>query len=145
MADAVRDQIVVAADPDTILDVIADFPSYPDWQSDIKAVEVLDTDEHGWATRVRFTVDAKLFTTTLVLAYTYEDTAMRWHLVEGDQIRRNDGAYELEDLGDGTTRVTYSLEIEPAVPVPGMMRRKAAKRIVDSALSAMKQRVESLA
>jgi hypothetical protein len=77
-----------------------------------------------------------------VLDYTYTDTSMEWVLVEGDGVRRNDGRYDLRDLGDGTTEVTYALEVEPAVPVPGLIRRKAAKRIIDGALAGMKRRVE---
>lgn len=142
MSDAVSDSIIVHADPDTIMEVIADFPSYPDWQEEIKEVEVLDTDEDGWATQVRYRVDAKLFSTTYVLAYAYTDTAMRWTLVEGDQVRKIDGAYTLEDQGDGTTRVTYDLEVEPAISLPGMLKRKAAQRIIDGALKGMKRRVE---
>jgi ribosome-associated toxin RatA of RatAB toxin-antitoxin module len=140
--DRVSDSIVVAAGPDAIMDVIADFDAYPEWQPEFKEVEVLETDDDGWGTKVRYVVDAKVMQAGLVLAYTYEDHAMRWTLVEGDGVKRNDGAYVLEDQGDGTTKVTYEAEIEPSIPMPGMLRRKAAKRIVEGALRGMKQRVE---
>lgn len=142
MADAVSDRIVVRADPDRVLEVISDFESYPAWQDEIREVEVLETDEDGWGTRVRLVVDARLFRTTMVLAYSYTATSMRWELVEGDQVRRNDGRYDLTDLGDGTTAVEYRLEIEPTVPVPVPLRRRAARRIVEGALAGMKRRVE---
>jgi ribosome-associated toxin RatA of RatAB toxin-antitoxin module len=144
VTDAVRERIVVRADPDTILDVVADFEAYPQWQPEVKDVEILETDDDGWGTRVRFVIDARLFTTSLVLAYTYSEAAMRWHLVEGDPVKRNDGEYVLRDLGDGTTEVTYALEIDPGVPVPGIVRRQAAKRIVDSGLHGLKRRVEAV-
>lgn len=140
--DSVRESIVVRAEPDAVMDVIADFEAYPEWQEEIREVEVLETDEDGWGTKVRFVVDAKVFTTDLVLAYTYGPDQMRWELVEGSQVRRDDGAYLLEDLGDGTTRVTYELAVEPAIPLPGMLRRRAAQRIVDGALRDMRRRVE---
>ncbi|MDP9405190.1 MAG: SRPBCC family protein [Actinomycetota bacterium] len=145
MTDAVRDRIVVAADPDTIMDVIGDFEAYPEWQPEVRGVEVLETDDDGWGTRVRFTVDAKVALATYVLDYTYRDTEMRWTLVEGDKLRRNDGAYTLHDRGDGTTEVHYELELEPTVSVPGLIRRQVAKRIADTALKGMKRRVESRA
>lgn len=140
--DSVRDSIVVDADADAVMDVIADFEAYPEWQDEIKDVEVLETDEDGWGTKVRFRVDAKIFSTDLVLSYTYTSDEMRWVLIEGDQVKRNDGVYHLEPLGDGRTRVTYELVVEPAIPMPGMLRRKAAKRIVDGALRGMRHRVE---
>jgi ribosome-associated toxin RatA of RatAB toxin-antitoxin module len=145
MADTVTERVVVRADPDTVFDVIGDVASYPQWQDEIKSVEVLESDEDGWPSRVRFVLDAKIFTATFVLEYAYTDSAISWTLVEGDQLRRNDGSYELADQGDGSTLLTYSLVIEPSVPVPGMLRRRAAKRIVDGALNNVKARAESRA
>jgi ribosome-associated toxin RatA of RatAB toxin-antitoxin module len=145
MSDAVRESIVVGADADTIMDVIADFESYPEWQGEMKEAEILESDADGWGTKVRYKVDAKVFSAEYVLAYTYADNELRWELVEGDQLRKNEGIYLLEEQGDGTTRVTYSLEVETSIPMPGMLRRKAAKKIVDGALKDMKRRVESKA
>lgn len=141
MADAVSDRIVVAAELDRVLAVVADVEAYPQWQDEIREVEVLESDDDGWPVRVRMVVDARVFHTTLVLAYRYTATSMAWELEEGDQVRRNDGRYELEDLGDGTTAVTYQLEIELAVPVPTPLRRRAARRIVEGALSGLQRRV----
>lgn len=151
MSNAVSDSVTVQADPDAVFDVIADFEAYPEWQDEIKSVEVLETDDDGWGTRVRFTVDAKIITTTYVLAYTYEEPdgdggrvyVMSWTLEEGDQVRKIDGAYRLEERDDGSTLVTYDLEVEPTISLPGIMKRKAARRIVDSALHGMKRRAES--
>lgn len=142
MDEAVSDSITVQASPDAVMDVIADFEAYPEWQPEIKAVEVLETDDDGWGTAVRFTVDAKIFSMTYVLGYTYTDDAMHWTLLEGDQVRKIDGSYHLADKGDGTTEVTYDLEVVPAISLPKMVRRKAAQRIVDGALAGMKARVE---
>jgi uncharacterized membrane protein len=145
VAESVRDSIVVNADPDTIMDFIADFERYPSWQEDIRDVEVLEHDENGWGTRVRFDVTSGPLAARLVLAYTYDDNAMRWELVESDKIRVNTGAYLLEDLGDGTTKVTYELEAEPKIPVPRMVRRQIARKLIDAALSGVKRTVEASA
>lgn len=144
MSEAVSESITVQAGADAVMDVIADFETYPEWQDEIKAVEVLETDDDGWGVRVHYTVDAKIFSMTYVLAYTYTDDAMHWTLVEGDQVRKIDGTYHLQERDDGSTLVTYDLEVELAIPLPKMLRRKAAERIADSALKGMKQRVESL-
>ena len=145
MTDVVNDSIVVNADPDSVMDVIADFDSYTQWQDEIKEVEILETDEDGWGTKVRFRVDAMIAQVNYVLAYTYEDNAMRWTMVEGDKVKRNDGSYELTDQGDGTTLVSYNLEVEPGIKVPSMVRKQAEKRIANAALKALKRRVESSA
>ena len=143
MADVVEDSIVIKADPDTIMDVIVDLEAYPQWQAEIKEVEVLETDDDGWATQARFRVDAMVAEVTYVLAYTYDDNVVRWTMVEGEKIKRNDGSYELTDAGDGTTSVRYHLQLEPGFKVPSMLRRQGEKRIVKTALHGLKQRVES--
>lgn len=143
MADSVADSIVVEAGADAVWDVIADFDRYPEWNDEITTAEVLATDEQGWGTRVRFEVDAGVIGATVTLEYAYADDAMSWWLVEGDKVRKNDGTYRLEERDDGTTLVTYELEIEPAVPLPGLVKRQAARRIVTRALSSMKEQAEA--
>lgn len=142
MADTVSDSVVVQAGAGAVWDVIADFDRYPEWNDEVREVEVLETDEQGWGTSVRFKIDAGVFNATLVLAYTYTDDRMSWWLTEGDKVKKNDGAYTLEARPDGATQVTYELEVEPAIKVPGVLKRQAAKRIVSQALKAMKERAE---
>lgn len=141
----VSDSIVVDAGPEVIWDVIAGFESYPEWQDGVKEAEVLETGDDGWATKVRLVVDAQRFRAVMVLGYTYTDDAMSWELLEGEGVKSNTGTYRLEPLDEGGTRVTYDLEVTPSIPVPGMLKRMAAQRIVDTALRGMKQRAESLA
>lgn len=143
MADAVSESTVVQASPDDVWSVIADFEHYPEWNDEIDEVEVLETDAAGRGTKVRFRIDAGVITAQVVLEYAYEDNAMSWWLVEGDKVRKNDGSYTLHPRDDGSTEVVYELEVEPAIKLPGMLRRQAAKRIVTRALKSMRERVEA--
>ncbi len=45
--------------------------------------------------------------------------------------------------GDGSTEVTYNLEVELRVPLPGFIKRRAQSRIMHTALEELKARVES--
>jgi len=47
------------------------------------------------------------------------------------------------DARGGTTTVTYSLAVDLNIPMIGMLRRKAEKVIIDTALKGLKRRVES--
>ena len=69
---------------------------------------------------------------------------MQWNLVEGRMLKAMEGAYELRPSGEGT-EVTYRLAVEVSIPMIGMLRRKAEKVIIDTALKGLKKRVESLA
>ena len=143
MSEAVHDSIRVQAAPAAVMDVITDIEAYPEWQDEIKQAQVLAADDQGRPLRARFTIDAKVFHTTYTLEYRYEADTMAWDLEEGDQLDTLTGAYRLRDVGDGTTDVAYELTVAPKIRLPGLIRRQAAKRIVDGALKGMKRRVES--
>jgi hypothetical protein len=71
---------------------------------------------------------------------------IEWHLVAPSKTQKSQqGSYDLVDDGDGTTTVTYTLEVELSIGMLGMFRRKAEKLIMDTALKQLKRRVESLA
>jgi len=52
-----------------------------------------------------------------------------------------DGRYRLREAEDGT-EVTYTLAVEVRMPMLGMLRRKAEKVIIETALHELKRRVE---
>ena len=141
--DRVRESIVIKADVDAIYEVIGDFESYPEWQEEFRTAEILETNEDGWGTKVHYTLSAMGISAHLTLEYTYEDTKMSWQLVESDKLQRLDGAYTMDDLGDGTTEMTYELEVESTIPLPSMVRKQLAKKIVRQGLDGVKARVES--
>jgi hypothetical protein len=72
------------------------------------------------------------------------DRKVSWTLTKGDMLTAMDGAYELTDNGDGSTTVDYRLAVDIKIPMIGMIKRKAEKVIVDTALKGLKKRVESL-
>ena len=53
-------------------------------------------------------------------------------MVDGDIQRSIDGAYTLESVDDSRTRVTYDLAIELVVPLPGFVKRRAERRILNA-------------
>jgi len=135
----------VFATPAEVMDVVADFDAYPDWVGNLEEVDVLARDRRGRGTRVAFRLRTPVGDQAYTLAYRYQhrDAGLSWTYVEGtlDDLA---GAYILEPTGDGTTRVTYRLEVELGVPLPGLVKRQAARQIVRSALNDLKRRVESM-
>ncbi|WP_327045017.1 SRPBCC family protein [Microbispora sp. NBC_01189] len=143
MADRTSSSITIGAGRSTIMAVIADFPAYPQWAGQVKAAEVLETDEDGRATRVRFVLDAGVISDEYVLGYDWDDDAgVSWRIVDaGRMVSGLTGSYRLTGNGAGT-EVTYDLAVDLKVPMIGMIRRKAEKVIVDTALKGLKRRVE---
>ena len=145
MADATSSSIVIDAPADRVMAVIADFAAYPQWAEQVKSVEVLAGDPAGRAERVRFTMDAGPIKDSYTLDYGWaaDGRSVSWTLVKGQMQRAQDGSYVLAGNGSRTT-VTYSLSVDLTIPMIGLLRRKAEKVIIDTALKGLKRRVESL-
>jgi len=144
MAEQTTSSIIVDATPAQVMAVIADFPAYPEWAQGMKQAEVVKEGADGRAEQVHFELEAAPIKDSYTLAYDWQgDSAVKWHLVEGRMLKAMEGAYELRPSGDGT-EVTYRLAVEVSIPMIGMLRRKAEKVIIDTALKGLKKRVEAL-
>jgi ribosome-associated toxin RatA of RatAB toxin-antitoxin module len=145
MAEHAEGATEVSATPGQVMAVVADFETYPDWVASMDEVEVLARDRRGRGTRVAFRLRTPLGEQAYTLAYRYQprDTGVSWTYVEGT-LEDLAGSYTLEPTGDGATRVTYRLEVAIGKPLPGLVKRQAARQIVRSALADLKRRVESM-
>jgi hypothetical protein len=144
MSDEARESMHVDAGPQQCYAVAIDFDRYPDWATDVKDVEVLDRDEEGRGTRVRYEISALGKTLGYVLAYDYADApaGFSWELEKADYLHRLDGSYRF-DAEEGGTRVGYVLTVDVTFPLPGFMKRAAAGMIVDNAMKQLKGYIEA--
>jgi ribosome-associated toxin RatA of RatAB toxin-antitoxin module len=143
MADQSTQSITVNAAPDAVMAVIADFAAYPQWAGSVKSAVVLDAGADGRAEHVAFKIDAGAIRDEYELAYTWDgDRQVSWTLVKGQMQKAQRGSYALVARG-GATEVTYSLTVDLSIPMLGMLKRKAEKVIMDTALKELKKRVES--
>ena len=144
MADKTAQTIYIDSDPGTVMDVIADIDSYPEWVKEYKETEVLDADDEGYPRKARLVLDAAVLKDTMVLAYTWpaDRASVRWSLVSSSLLRALDGAYLLSPKGSGTD-VTYELSVDLVIPMIGLLKRKAERRLTDTALKDLKKRVEA--
>ena len=143
MAEQTTSSIVVDAPPAAVMAVIADFPAYPEWAQGMKSAEVLETAADGRGNRVHFELEASPIKDSYTLAYVWQgDDSVTWTLVEGKMLKAMEGAYVLRERGGGT-EVTYRLAVDLSIPMIGMLKRKAEKVIIDTALKGLKKRVES--
>lgn len=145
MAEQTTSSIVVDAPASAVMAVIADFEAYPQWAQGMKSAAVLETGDDGRGTKVHFELEASPIKDAYTLAYVWKgDESVTWDLVEGKMLKAMEGAYVLRDHGS-STEVTYRLAVDLSIPMIGMLRRKAEKVIIDTALKGLKKRVESQA
>ena len=143
MADQTTSSITVTATPSEVMDVIADFEAYPQWTGAVKEAKVVRTAPDGRAEEVRFVLDAGAIKDTYTLEYDWDgDRGVSWTLVEAEILKAMAGSYRLQGNRDGTTQVTYQLAVDVKIPMLGMIKRKAEKVIIDTALKELKKRVE---
>jgi uncharacterized membrane protein len=144
MADQSTQSITIAAPAAAVMAVIADFAQYPVWATSVKSAEVLESFPDGRAKRVDFAIDAGMAKDEYELEYVWTgDQRVDWTLLRGQMQRSQQGSYVLNEAG-GSTDVTYSLTVEIAIPMLGLLKRKLEKMVMDTALKELKKRVESL-
>lgn len=130
--------MLVRARPQDVFAVVTDFAAYPQYFPEIKAVTV----QHASVREAQVTFNAQIIRK---IRYTLQfelepPQCLRWHLVSGEQITRNTGAWEIARQGR-RTQVTYRIDLGLGPLVPQMM----INLLVGSVLPQMMERVQAAA
>lgn len=143
MTQRATESIRVSAPPEAVYRVVTDFEHYDQWVSDLKRVEVLESDAQGRPLEVEFRAAAFGRSTTYSLRYDYDraPNILAWHQTDGDLTAILNGEYRFESENGGTL-LTYDLEVELLVPIPSFVKSRAAHRIQTQALQELKTRAE---
>ncbi len=134
MAETATESITIAAPPDEVWRIATDLERYPDWAHDVKDVVITERDAEGRPAQVEFRTSALGRSTHYTLRYDYGQAPrqLAWTMVKGDIQRSIDGAYTFRATDDGGTHVQYDLAIELVVPLPGFVKRRAERRILNA-------------
>jgi ribosome-associated toxin RatA of RatAB toxin-antitoxin module len=144
MAEQASERIRIEAPPERCLAVVLDYEQYPAWAKDLKQVTILERDDEGRGREVEFRAAGlgQSFRYTLAYDNSALPDTLSWTLLDSDKLRRLDGTYRFE-AEEGSTRVHYELTVEIAIPLPGLIKRRAAGMIMGTALKELKKAVES--
>jgi uncharacterized protein YndB with AHSA1/START domain len=132
---------------DEVWAAVEDVLTAPDWQGGLVAMSALERDAAGRPTLVETENDVKVRHVKTQVRFRYEPpTRLSWTQEKGD-LKSVEGSWTLEDLGEGRTRATYTLDSDPG-RVLGMLIRgpiEAAIRamLVNARPGELKGRVES--
>lgn len=141
MAITESTEIIIEASPEEILDVINDIESLPEWSDPHKSVEVLERDEQGRPLKSKSILKLVGIADEQVLTYTYTENSVRWNLVSSKAQKSQEAGYAVFPEGEDKTRVTFDVTIEPAVPMPGFVLKKATKFSMNMATEGLRKRV----
>ncbi len=126
--------------------VVEDTETAPEWQHGMDRMEVLERDAQGRPEVVQTETDASVRTVKSKVRFSYDGpTRLSWEQIKGD-LKHVVGSWDLEDLGDGRTRVTYTLDGDPGrmlgMLVRGPVEGQIRKVLVDARPGELKARVE---
>jgi uncharacterized membrane protein len=143
VAEEAHERIHVDASPERCFELATDYEQYPTWAKDVKSATVLERDDEDRGKKVEYRAAALGRSVRYVLEYDYSEApaAFSWKFVEGDMLRRLDGRYGFEADADGT-RVSYDLAVDVSIPMPGLIKRRAAGLIMGNALKELRKAVE---
>jgi hypothetical protein len=133
-------EIDIEASPEEILDVIGDLESLTEWSEPHQSVDVLEKDEDGRPLKVKMKVKAAGITDEQVVAYTWGDNVVSWTLISSGQQRSQDASYTLTPDGD-KTKVAFKISVDPVVPLPGFVLKRAVKGTIDNGTKGLRDRV----
>jgi carbon monoxide dehydrogenase subunit G len=130
-----------------VWEVVEDVEDAPNWQGGLKGLHALERDDEGRAIVVEADNDAKVLSVKSTVRFQYDGpTRLSWSQEKG-QLKSVDGRWELEDLGDGRTRATYALDVDPGRRLGMIVRGPLVDVLRDMLAGArageLKQRVEN--
>jgi ribosome-associated toxin RatA of RatAB toxin-antitoxin module len=143
MAVSESREVVIEATPEEIMDVIADVESAPDWSSQHQGAEILDTDENGRPGKVKLRVKTMGISDEMVVQYVWTANTAGWTLVSSSQLKAQEAKYTLTPDGD-KTKVKFELTVDPSVPIPGFVLKRAMKGGIESATDGLRKQVLKL-
>ncbi|MBM4479996.1 cyclase [Rhodococcus hoagii] len=133
MAVSGAQEFQVEAAPADVMAAIAAVDRLPEWSSAHKKVIVESTHAGRAALPRPVTVSIMGINDEHVVDYSWDgDTGMSWTLVESTQQNSQDGSYTLTPKGDGTL-VKFALTVDPKIPLPGFLLKKAQKIALETA------------
>ena len=98
----VERSIVIDCKPEQVLSVVCDYAKYPEFLSDVRKATVLKTEGNVQEVTHEIEVVKRIKYT---LRHVVDGTNMRWTLIKGDIMKRNDGGWELKPVEGGKTIV----------------------------------------
>jgi uncharacterized membrane protein len=135
--------VEVRAPFDQVLATVRDVAGQPEWIPEILEAEVLERKPHSdLPATARFKASAAVGTDEYVLSYKHTDTTMSWRMLEGRLQTGQEGRYVLRRHGPSRTEVTYTLTIHHNLPLPGFLRHRVIRGLVDSTLTGLQKRFE---
>ena len=134
--------MTINAPLDEVLAVVRNIPGQVEWFPGCVSAQVLSTDADGLPSRARQVNDVKVAKDEFEVDYAHTDSGMSWKLVAPSKAQKDaSGSWSLSAKGSGT-EATLTLSIDPALPLPGFLMKKALGDTLKGATKGLKKHCE---
>jgi ribosome-associated toxin RatA of RatAB toxin-antitoxin module len=135
----------VAATPEAIMSIVADFESYPQWNKEIKGCWVLARYNDGRPSQLRVDVEIQGMAGTYICAV-YYPTPLQIYTVlqQGDLFEKQQQTFSVVPLG-ASSLLTVDLEVETKMAIPKTLIKKITNDALEYLADNLKVRAEQLA
>lgn len=135
----VRSEIIVDCSKEQFLNTVWNFNEYPKFLKEVKSIDVKPISENEC--EVTYEIDLiKKVRYTLRMKRT--ENRIEWSFVKGDMMKDNYGFWEVEEMQDGKTKVTYQVDIKFGLLVPNSIVDMLTKVNLPQMLNAFKLQAE---
>ena len=120
--------VEVNADAESILAIVADFETYPEWNDEVKAVYILARYDDGRPSQLRLDTVIQGQAGTFIQAVYYPGAnQIQTVLQQGDLFNKQDQLFSVVAMGPSSL-LTVDLDVETSLPVPGPDGQEAHQR-----------------
>jgi len=120
--------------------IVSDYESYPAFLQDVKGCKVVKTEGNKKLVEYKVSV-VKSFTYQLWMTES-EPASVVWHFAGGDLFKTSDGSWKLEELPEGKTKATYSVDATFGMFVPGPITKALVSVNLPGMMAAYHKRVK---
>jgi hypothetical protein len=138
--------VEIDASIEDVWEVVQDVLTAPEWQGGLDKMTALERDAEARPTLVETENDIKVRRVKARVRFRYAGpTTLAWTQEQGD-MKSVEGAWKLEDLGDGRTRASYTLDADPGrvlgLVIRGPVQAATQAIFVNGRPGELKRRVE---
>ena len=136
--------VEVAAAPETIMSIVADFEAYPQWNEEVKGCWVLARYDDGRPSQLRVDVSIQGMDGTYICAVYYPSPAEIYTVLQqGDLFAKQQQNFSVVGMG-AASLLTVDRDVETKMAIPQMMVKKVVNDALDYLADNLKKRAEQL-
>jgi ribosome-associated toxin RatA of RatAB toxin-antitoxin module len=136
--------VEVEAPAETIMAIVADFESYPQWNEEIKGCWILARYDDQRPSQLRLDTSVQGMDGTYIQAVYYPgENQIQTVMQQGDLFSKQEQMFSVVAMGP-TSLLTVDLDVEVSMPVPAMMVKKVVNDALEHLADNLKKRAETL-